>query len=331
MRRSAPVTAAPVETPVRKASPAPASQEAPARRSAAVRPAEAPARRQAQPQASGTPRKKQKRRITKGTFFFYCGYTAFILLFCVVLGIAMIALNSWLVRFEASQPKVKSQQVFDELFADPDWAEIYNLAGLADTQFETKENYVAYMEEKVRSTPLTYIETSAGLSGDHKYVVKLGDEKLAVYTLTAEPHSETDIVEWELGSIEFFLAKTATICAGPDRTVYINGKLLGDEYTVSTTTTAAEAYLPAGVHGFRAQYLCVDGLLTEPQVTITDKNGNSVEVVYDEANDVYTEVFPAMEISENEEETAVTAAKTYCKFMIGAVSYSSLQKSFDSH
>ena len=113
-------------------------------------------------------------------------------------------------------------------------------------------------------------------------------------------------------------------------TVYINGKLLGDEYTVSTTTTAAEAYLPAGVHGFRAQYLCVDGLLTEPQVTITDKNGNSVEVVYDEANDVYTEVFPAMEISENEEETAVTAAKTYCKFMIGAVSYSSLQKSFDS-
>ena len=91
---------------------------------------------------------------------------AFILLFCVGLGIAMNALNNWLVRFEASQPTAQCQAVFGELFAKPDWELIHALSNAPEDI--SAEAYARYMEKKVGNTPLTYIETSAGLSGDKK-------------------------------------------------------------------------------------------------------------------------------------------------------------------
>ena len=37
-----------------------------------------------------------------------------------------------------------------------------------------KEEYITYMENKVAGQSLNFVETSAGLSGDKKYFVRLG-------------------------------------------------------------------------------------------------------------------------------------------------------------
>ena len=133
---------------------------------------------------------KKKKRITAGTIIFYIFYFLLIAAFAVGMRFALSALNDWLLTYEASQPDNKSEQVFQQLFAEPDWAEIYTMSAQQDTLFETKDSYAAYMEQKVGDATLSYSKTSAGLSGGQKYIVKLGTEKLATFTLTNSVESE---------------------------------------------------------------------------------------------------------------------------------------------
>ena len=92
--------------------------------------------------------KKQtsRRPIRKSTIIFYSIYLFVIVAFFVGMHFALQPLEAWLARYEASQPEQKCQEVFQDLFADPDWAEIYELAGIQDTAFEGKQAYAAYMQ-----------------------------------------------------------------------------------------------------------------------------------------------------------------------------------------
>lgn len=295
-----------------------------------------PAAPQEQPVPQPKPKKKQQKGIRIGTVIFYLLYFAAIAAFFIALKpIVMEPLEAWLTTYESSQPGVKSQEAFDRLFADPDWAEIYTLAGMGETEFENKEHYAQYMNEKMGSQKLTYSETSAGLSGDHKYIVKLGDEKVATFTLTGEDGGELDIPEWELGTVEIFFTRrqSASICTQPDHTVYINGKPLDDSFTVMTTYTAVEDYLPEGIHGSRTRMQYVTGLLVEPQITVLDAEGQPVTLIYDEEKDLYTEEFIARaeeQLPKDMEETVIKPVKTYCEYMIGASNLTEIKKYFDS-
>ncbi len=277
------------------------------------------------------PRKKKKPRI--GSIVFYCIYFLLIAAFFMALFGALNALEDFLIQYEGSQPNVKCQEVFDSLFRSPDWKKIYALANETDTTYDSAESYAAYMTQKVGNNALTYSETSAGLSGDHKYIVKLGSEKVAVFTLTSDSESGTEIKikEWKLGKVELFYERTAfvTVRVQPGRTVTVNGIALDESHVISTTSTLAEEYLPEGVHGYRMQELYVDDLLVAPQVAVTDENGKAVEMVYDEATATYTEVMPTQQVTD-QRETIVNAVQTYGKYMIEAASKSQLAKYFDS-
>ena len=269
---------------------------------------------------------KKTRKVKVGTIVFYSILGAFILVFCIAMVIAMNALNDWLVRFEASQPTAKCGAVFSELFQDPDWAEIYDLAP-GDI---TAEEYAQYMEQKVGDTKLTCIETSAGLSGDKKYIVRCGTEKIATFTLTnATP--EADIPDWQLGKVElFYQAELSVYIQAPvDHTVLVNGQTLDDSHVIRTSTTEAQAYLPEGVYGHRIKELAVHDLLIEPEVQVLDAQGNPAELQYDSQTRRYTVVIHTPEITEEHRQTLVTAAETYCQYMIKDATQADLRKCFD--
>lgn len=277
------------------------------------------------------PARIRKQRIRRNTVIFYIVYFLILGGLCFGLKLGLDRLAGWLADYEAAQPKTRCQEIFDELFSVPDWAELYSLAGLKDTQYETGETFARYMAQKSQGKELSYYETSAGLSGDHKYVVRLGDEKAAVFTLTVED-PEAEIPKWVLGSLELFpeFSTDVTVCTAPDRTVYINGVALTDEHTVKTLSTAAEEYLSEGIHGMQRRWQYVDKLLIAPQVTVLDSAGNPVELIYDGSSNTYSEIFPEVTVSDEEISTVVNAAKIYCKFMIGAANRTSLGLHFDS-
>lgn len=289
------------------------------------------AQRPSAPKKSRPAREKTRSGPRIGTIVFYSIYVLVIIAFFIAMNPVLDALNQWLVSYEASQPKVKCQEVFDSLFSDPDWAELYTLAGVEDTVYEGKEAYAAYMEGLVGQDKLTFSETSAGLSGDKKYIVSHKDVKIATFTLTAEEYEATEVPDWKLGTVEIFFSRNEdlTIRTIPGYTVTVNGVALDDSHIIRTVSTAAESYLPAGLHGYRLMELQLGGLLIQPDVQITDHNGNPVEVTYDAGTNVYTHAFPVMKISEEEYNTVLTAIQVYCRFMIRDVWEGTFKKYFD--
>ncbi len=267
-----------------------------------------------------------------GTIVFYSIYGAVVLGLVVALLLGMNALKDWLIRYESSQPGNKSQQVFTEHFAQPDWRALYALAGIEDTVYEGSESYAAYMTQKTQGQTLTYQETSAGLSGDRKYLVYLGSEKIASYTLVGSESSQSGITDWQLGKVELFFARnhSVTVAKLPEHTVYINGVPLDSSHTIRSVFTGAEAMLPEGVHGYRMEQQLITGLLIQPRIEVKDAAGNTVAMEADESG-ILTPVLPEpVPMSDDEKALIISTGEAYAKYCIRAVTNAQLADFFDS-
>ena len=322
-KRAAKKAALDAARPARKApaeKKAPDQRQAPAENTAPAKKRTAPAKSEAvsENQKTQAPRKKGPRM---GGVIFYTIYFLFIFAFFIgVLGF-LNWLHGWLEAYEGAQPTVKCQQVFDELFGNPDWAQLYRLAGVEDTDFEGVNEYVSYMENKVGGQELNFVETSAGLSGDKKYIVRLGTEKLATFTLTGQGERITDIPDWQLGDVELFFSRNNSIQIKKleNHVAYVNGVPLDDSYTIQIASTKADELLPVGTPSVRTSIQRIDGLLAVPQIVVYDETGTSqVEVVYNPDTDTYEEMNDAIVISDEERAAVFGALEAYSGFMINA-------------
>ena len=284
------------------------------------------------PPVTQTVPEKHRKGPRLGGVIFYTLYFMFILVFFVATFFGLQWLQGWLADYQAAQPTTKSQEVFDQLFSHPDWGALYDAAGIEDTPYEDKEQFVSYMENKVGDATLTFKETSAGLSGDKKYFVLLGDEKIASFTLSGQTAAITDIPDWELGGVELFFDRSETfyIQNVDGHTVEVNGVPLDDSHVIQIATTAAAERLPIGVTGTSTCTQEISDLMAVPTVTIFDKSGKSMEVSYDAETHTFTEQTEANTISDSEREAALNAAKTNCLFMIEKASKADIAKYFDT-
>lgn len=294
----------------RTSSPAPA----PASRSSAPAPRQAAPLRDTPRAAAPQPKRRGPRT---GTVIFYTIYFLIIIGFFGGMFFVNDWLTGWLNDFEAAQPTTKSEETFQALFADPDWADLYDRAGLQGTLYEGKEEFVSYMEEKVGDTELTFQETSAGLSGDKKFFVKLGDETIGYFTLAGQKEL-TDIPDWELGEISLNCTYEESVLVQKmaGQTIYVNGIALEDDHTIQIGTTLAENYLPRGMHGPRIYTQQLTGLMCKPEVTATDENGDPVEVSYNEETGIYVAQTSVNTPSEDFKTLAYNTAKAYSLRMI---------------
>lgn len=284
------------------------------------------------PPVTQTVPEKHRKGPRLGGVIFYTLYFMCILVFFVATFFGLQWLQGWLADYQAAQPTTKSQEVFDQLFSRPDWGALYDAAGIEDTPYEGKEQFVSYMENKVGDSALTFKETSAGLSGDKKYLVLLGDEKIASLTLSGQTTAITDIPDWELGSVELFFDRSETfyIKNTDGHTVEVNGVPLDDSHVIQIATTAAAERLPIGITGVSICTQEISNLMATPTVTIFDESGNPMEVSYDAGTHTFTEQTQANTISDDEREAALNAAKTYCLFMIEKASKADIAKYFDT-
>ena len=336
---SAPRSAAPARpaAPARSATPGRAPQARPQQqRPAAQRPAQPKApqpRRQVENEAV-----LQKRGPRTGSMVFYGFYFGLILVFFVGIFITLNWLNGWLGKYEAAQPTIKCQQVFDQLFANPDWAQLYRLAGdptgtgtnKYDTQFEGQDAFVRYMTEKVGSQQLSYVETSGGLTGK-KYLVRLGTEKLASFTLLGQQENIIDIPDWQLGEVELFLNRNQSIKIRKmeNHVAYINNNPLSDDYTIQIASTKADER-QAAENRIRTSIQEVDGLLTTPELLVYDQTGAPIEVRYNADSGMFEEQISAIAITDEERSAVFGALEAYAGFMINASgSRAAVAKYFD--
>lgn len=336
----------PVRAPVREKvqEPAPRKRTAPFDQDA--RPAkkapvqEQPAARKAVREApvQAAPKRKGPRL---GGVIFYTLYFLFIFLFFVAVYFGLNWLQGWLVDYEAAQPTAKSAVVFQQLFDDPDWGALYDAAGIADTEYEGKEAFVTYMENLVGDQELTYQLTSTGMSDDVKYFVKLGDKRLAYFTLTGGEKNQgltaiaADIAEWKLGEVGLFYerANGYRIQTVDGHIPHVNGVALTDDHVIQVSGIKEDTtgFLPDGVTTPKTSIYEITDLIATPVITVTDQSGNQKEVVYDEATDTFVEQTEDIAvISEEEKNLALEALKVYARYGIKEATGAEVGKYFDS-
>lgn len=273
----------------------------------------------------------EKKKYKKGTVIFYSIYGAGIVIFFMVLAALMTPLRDWLTRYEESQPHHKSQEIFAQIFEGRDWEQLYTEAGLQDTRFEDEETFAAYMESLIGDGELVCLETSAGLSGDKKFVVRCDDRKIATFLLTGGGMEGNQVKPWVLKSMEVFVPRTASVTVQrlPGQTVYINGVALDDSDTIHRTTTLADAYLPEGEQGFCLELQQVTGLWQMPTVEVQDADGNKAALIYDEESKLYIQSMSLPAITDSHKKLAENAARAYCRYMINAKDHQ-LDRYFDT-
>lgn len=303
----------------------PEPTELPAEEPVAETPVETPAE---EPKKEKKEKKERKGPRTH-TVVFYTLYVLFIVAFFVGFYFLLGELDGFLEKYEASQPDVKSAEVFGQLFADPDWGTIYDTAGMTGTEYDGKDSFVAFMDSKVGDTELTFVETSMGLSQDKKFLVRMGNENIAHFILTNSAGAVA-IPEWELKSVEVYTAyeKDVTVHSYPGYTVMVNGVALGDDQVIRTTSTRAEDYLPDGLIGPRTVSYYLDGLMVAPTVTVTDEAGNEKVLTYDSTTNSYTHETVSTTISDEQTEFLENATRTYGAFMINDAGKNDLKKYF---
>lgn len=273
--------------------------------------------------------KAKKKGVQRHTVVFYSLYVLGILAFCLGVYFLMGELDGFLVKYEASQPDVKSQEVFAQLFADPDWNELYDMADIEDTAFDGKASFVSFMEEKIGAQELSFVETSMGLSQDKKFIVRMGEENVASFSLRNKA-AAVAIPEWELIEVEVYTAydKDVTIHSYPGYTVKVNGIALGEDQVIRTTSTQAEQYLPEGLHGPRTVSYYLDGLMVAPTVTVADEAGNEMTLTYDEETNAYSHTTESTSITNDQQKAFAEATQAYGRFMIADLGKQSLARYF---
>ena len=254
-----------------------------------------------------------------GSIVFYTVFFLCMILFCGASFFGLNELKGWLTRYELAQPSTKASEVFIQLFAAHDWGTLYDLA--QDSSYGSRDAFVNSMEDTVGNSELTLMETSTGLSGDKKYLIRLEKEKIAEFTLVNQSQgtAQTDIPDWELGKVTFFLKQeeiSYRIQKLDGHTAYVNGTALDDSATIQISTMRAEDYLPVGVTGIR---ICTQETIsnsTVPSVRIVDGNGNDMDVVYDETTHTFTEQMTESTMDDTQRSTALNAIKTYALYMM---------------
>lgn len=278
------------------------------------------------------PPKKQKHQPSLGSTIFYTLYFLFIILFCAGTFYAMSWLNGWLMDFEANQPSVKADAVFHQLFDDPKWEDLYVSAGIQDTRYENAETFAEYMQMRTAGQSLTYAEGPDGVSGEKTYDILLGAEKIAAFTLKNHNPSTkiTAIADWQLGEVEWFLNRNLSyrIVMLNGHTAKVNGVTLQDSDILQITTTVAGEYLPSGVTVPRLCTLAVEGLFTEPEVAIFDKEGNPVAVSYDADTCTFAESTVAPELPEDLKKVALDASAYYALWTANQVNDEATLKTY---
>ncbi|MGM9589114.1 MAG: hypothetical protein ACI3V0_02945 [Faecousia sp.] len=301
-------------------------------RSQSVSPQAAPKKAAREAAVQAAPKRRGPRL---GGVIFYTIYFLFIFLFFVAVYFGLQWGYGWLCDYEAAQPTAKAEEVFHQLFDDPDWGALYASAGIADTAYEGRDSFVTYMDNLVGDKTLTYQETSAGLSGGKKYFVKLDDKRLASFTMITDgdPNSLTEVSNWYLDKVELFYDRSNgyKIQTVDGHVPLINGVALTDDHIIqmSTSKNDTSGFLPEGITTAKSSIYQITNLIAEPTIAVVDKNGNQMDVVYDDVTKMYVEQAQEVTISEAEKEIALKALKTYAKYQVKEASAAEVATYFD--
>lgn len=275
--------------------------------------------------------KKKYRGNRTLTIIFYTLYCILIVSFLAGLYFVNIRLEETLAQYEESHITVQAESIFQELFADPDWAVLYEMAGVEDSTFEGAEAFASRMETTVGSNALSYTEVPTDRDG-HSYQVMLGNESIGSFLVTDQREKGAQWPSWQLQSISLEVQRDITVQIRKldEHTVTVNGIPLDDSYTLRMDTLLAEEYTLPGTTGIATHLQQVSGLMVTPEIGILDENGTPCTVILDPETGIYEEQLPeAVALTPEQERLALETANAWGAYKLRSASEGNLSLFFN--
>lgn len=191
----------------------------------------------------------------------------------VVLG--LIYLTMILKDYEAAQPKYVAEETFKEYFENFD-AETYVKACNMDNGYESVDDVVASLEEITDGKDIKYYRVSTGMDKSFKYIVKADDVKFASFKLVEDTESTGKFTMYKASDFELYVngSNGVTVIVPDGYKVFLNdNEVPADKISESGIKSDDEQYLPKDIKGILYSKYVVSGLLSEPDIKVTDSNG----------------------------------------------------------
>lgn len=229
---------------------------------------------------------------TKKLGLFYKIYFIAISVFLMLTVLFLFILNGIISEYNKGIPETVSENFFKSTFLELDADTIIEMSKTKPSEFETRKDIKDFIE-RIMSSGLTYTSISSDTE-DKKYIVKSGEFKCASFTLSMDENGD-----YYPSSLSLHLPKenSRTYKILDSSKLYINGVEVSNNYKTSEEKHENAKYLPENVTAPQWVTYTIDGLTKEPDVYITDRNGNRPNLL-DNEGILYEEIIYDAEESE---------------------------------
>lgn len=258
---------------------------------------------------------RYKKRNRPSTFWVV--YVALIVIYLIALFIVLGVIKNKLTGYEASRPYNYMDRIMTEYFAPGKAEALLDASGYEANAYETKESVVPAVEGYL-SAGTEYYPVVSSVDEEVKYAVKSGELKIATVTLapTGE-HDSADYDVYGMKSVELLIGGTGAVNvrAPSDDTVYLNGVALGADLIVDREETEKDLHLPDNIPPVSFVTYEVQGLISKPTVTATDKFGAPVEAESGDDGIFYDVPLTYASVTAEVSERALAAGEALAAYM----------------
>ncbi len=256
--------------------------------------------------------------------------------FVAVLIAAVVVLWNLLSAFEQSRPKYVAEKVFEDYFRTMRVGQLAEIYCPELLKFETVESFNEKFAKSVDSDQLQYFSVSTDGNGNEQYVVSCQNKRVAYLTVSpTEKEAGFGFKYYELTDVEVFAVQDYVLNVKLPKggALMVNGLTMGEEYiSEKDIKDRSYDYMPKGVEGILYDKYTVDGLLFEPSFVAKDKDGKTLELVYDEVEECYvTPVAYDEQLEKEQSNYAIKVAEEYTKFLSNDAPFSSIGAYLDKN
>ncbi len=263
------------------------------------------------------PQPKKKRRFLKGLSI----YAALLISLAAV---ALWFFNSYLTKYEAATPNA-ALETYLEWIRTEDYDAMYASSGFEETQLNTKEIFISYLESLYADTAdLSLREQITKDESVRRYSVYSGDKKVSTLLLARSP--EGDGSAWYV-TTEVTYQEPFSLIVSDDIRLTISGT---DVHLLSLPSTEIQSEVfpiieNATVALPTIRKYTLEGLITAPVISALTLDGKECTVERD-GQTLYVRSPSTQEEKDTNEAFAVDIAKTYAKFVAKDASRTELLK-----
>ena len=219
-------------------------------------------------------------RYKKESSLFWKIYRIVLIIAACLVVVGLVFLVGILKDYEEAQPKYVAEEVFNTYFKffDADsYAEKCKTDGV-----ESSADIASALKELTDGKEIKYYRVSTGMDEGYKYIVKADDVKFASFRLTEDKEAGGRFTHYKATDFMLHLngGESVTVTVPEGYKLYLNGTQVSEDKIIKKDIKTEEnQYMPEGVKGILYVQYGIGGLISEPQIKVTDENGKETEAV----------------------------------------------------